>query len=62
MKPRRWIFALLVVGLLGYEAYALVTPGGTDTISEIIWYLSKRPLIPFVLGFLMGHFFWQRTR
>lgn len=62
MKPRTWVFWVLCAALLAYEFYALATPGADDTISEIVWGLSSRPLIPFVLGFLMGHFFWQRTR
>lgn len=45
--------------LLLYEGYALwnKTPG--DTLSEAIWRLSRRPFLPFVVGVLCGHFFWQ---
>lgn len=57
----RWIFGTLVAGLLIYEGITLFNSKPGDTISEIIWDLSTRPFIPFVLGFLMGHFFWPRT-
>lgn len=56
-----WVFAGLCVALLVYEAFALGTRAPGDTISEIVWRLSQRPLIPFVFGMLMGHFFWQKV-
>lgn len=54
-----WVFAALCLGLLVYEGVALYSKRDGDTISEMTWYLSKRPLVPFAMGFLMGHFFWQ---
>ena len=45
--------------LLIYEFYALETAQSGDTISELIWKMSKRPLVPFSLGMLAGHFVWQ---
>jgi len=53
------IFWLLVAGLLVYEAITILNQVPGDTISEIVWReTSKRPLIPFIFGLLMGHFFW----
>jgi hypothetical protein len=46
--------------MLIYEFYALATPASGDTISEIFWFLSQWPLVPFAFGVLCGHFFWQR--
>ena len=60
MKAPEWIFWALVAGLFIFEAWALRSPAQGDTISEIIWRLSNRPLIPFALGFLMGHFFFVK--
>ena len=54
------IFAILVAGLFIYEAIALFNSKSGDTISEIFWHLSQRPLVPFLFGLLCGHFFWQR--
>ena len=55
-----WVFLALCVGLLVYEGVAVYTKRDGDTISEIVWYLSARPLVPFLFGLLMGHFFWPR--
>lgn len=54
------IFAVLVAALFVYEAIALVNAKPGDTISEIFWHLSRRPLVPFLFGLLCGHFFWQK--
>ncbi len=54
------------LGLLGlfllfvYEGYAIATTASGDTISEVVWRISERPLVPFAFGLLMGHFFWPR--
>lgn len=53
-----WILYAAVLMALFYEAWALVKSG--TTISAMVWALSKKPLFPFAIGFLMGHFFWQR--
>lgn len=48
--------------LLGiYEVWTLVNHTPNDTISETVWKGSKRPLIPFLAGMLMGHWFWTRV-
>ena len=64
MKFPEWIFWALVGALLSYEIFTLICrdryPGAM--ISEIIWRISTyHPLVPFALGLLMGHFFWQRV-
>lgn len=55
------IFWTLVAGLIVYEFVTLYwTAKPDDHITAIIRdRLSKRPLIPFAFGMLMGHFFWQ---
>lgn len=55
MKLLPWIGLLL---LLIYEIYAIKSSKKGDTISEGIWSASKRPIIPFIFGVVMGHFFW----
>lgn len=60
MTPRR-IFGVLVVALLGYEAYTLGNAAPGDTISEIVWDLSDRwQVVTFAFGLLAGHWFWPR--
>ena len=50
-------------GLLGYAEYrAVLDTRKDDTISEQVWDASKATsMVPFVAGFIMGHFFWQRN-
>lgn len=54
---------LLGLGLLAaYEFMALEDDDPGDTLSELVWGLSKRrPLVPFAAGVIMGHFFWQKA-
>lgn len=53
------VFLVLIAALFLYEGVALYRHRG-ETISEIFWRASNRPLIPFAMGFLMGHlFFWK---
>ena len=53
-----WVSAIAVLGL--YEVYALAT--GRITLSRTVWNLDRSqygPLVPFLTGMLMGHFFWS---
>ena len=54
------VFTGLIIALFIYEAVALINKAPGDTISEIFWHLSRRPLVPFLFGLLCGHFFWQK--
>lgn len=57
----KWVFIMLVASLFAYEFIALGNKSKGDTISEIVWTVTKDyPLVPFLTGFLCGHFFWQR--
>ena len=62
MILRPWMFGALCLLLLIYEGVALYQDRG-NTISEIIWRLTRyHPLVPFAMGVLMGHFFFQATK
>jgi hypothetical protein len=55
---------LFIVGFIGialaYDAYALYKGGVENTISvRIIRWSKLYPILPFMMGILMGHFFWQ---
>ena len=56
----RYLAYVGVALIVFYEIYAARTATRGDTISEVIWTLSKRPMVPFLFGVLCGHFFWQR--
>lgn len=51
---------MLIVGavlMLLYEGWAAIS-GKAPTISQFVWRGSKNhPIIPFLFGLLMGHFF-----
>ncbi len=55
---------LIIVGAaLAYELWTVLNHTQGDTISESIWKaLYRRPLLAFVLGFLIGHWVWLPQR
>ena len=54
------VFVALVL-LLGWEAWTLANSGAGDTISEIVWNATNAtPLVPFLVGGLMGHWFFPK--
>ena len=59
MKPEIvWLSALVLLGV--YEIYALFT--GEETLSRSVWDAKNSvygAVIPFLAGFLCGHFFWS---
>lgn len=57
MKWIAWTgFALLFL----YEIWAMAYKPG-QTISDAIWWATERtPLVPFALGMMAGHLFWQK--
>ena len=48
-----WAFALVLLYLL-YEGYTLINAAAGDTLSEGVWRLSKRPLVPWLFGVATG--------
>lgn len=58
----KWVFLALIVAMFLYEFVAMSNRAPGDTISEIIWKVTANyPILPFLTGFLCGHFFWQRS-
>ena len=52
------VFIILIVAL--WDFYVLYQGQQQATFSVVIYESSKKwPVIPFVLGFLCGHIFWQ---
>jgi hypothetical protein len=57
----RWAWLFWVVAGLTIEGLAIYEAEG-NTLSETVWLLTKHyPLVAFLAGLLMGHFFWQRV-
>lgn len=49
-----WPWVLLVI--LGFEGWTIFNRTPADTISEIIWQLAERPILPLLSGVAVGHF------
>ena len=49
-----WKVGAFLSLLLIYEAWTLVNSYANDTISEIVWEYSKRPMVPFLGGIAAG--------
>lgn len=62
MKKTYAAWLIAIGGLLAYEGWTVAnnTPG--DTLSEAVWSVASYPLVPLLVGILIGHFFWQRRR
>jgi hypothetical protein len=60
MKWTKMFIGALVVLAFGWEFYALIELDHA-TISEMVWNMSNAtPLVPFLFGGLMGHFFFPK--
>lgn len=58
--PWKWVFTGLLLSLLVYELVALGARAPGATISELVWQAAhRRPIVPFAVGLLCGHFFWR---
>lgn len=44
----------ILVALLAYEAWTILNGYKADTISEAVWALSRRPLVPWLFGLATG--------
>ena len=54
------IFTALAIS---WDMYVYSYGDNADMISSVIWDVSaKHPVVPFLFGFLMGHFFWGKTK
>jgi len=56
--PTMTMSFILITGFIWliYELFVLYT--GKQTLSAGMYELAKRPIIPFLIGILMGHWFW----
>ena len=63
-KDRTGIVVLILLfAALIWEFWTLMNGVPADTISENVWrIIDGRPFIPFLAGFLAGHFFWQEKK
>jgi hypothetical protein len=64
MQSRKITVALLVLaagGLILWDIYATISPGGGDTISEVtLGWARKHPSFGWAFGILCGHLMWPQ--
>ncbi len=65
MRPTKMAVLVFVLGLIGWEAYAIVN-ADVWTISKFVWSVSSDmgvagAPVSFLIGFLMGHWFFPRN-
>ncbi len=54
-----WILIGIAVCLIGWDIYVVFfNKEKNDSISEVIRWWAKRPIVPFAFGVLCGHWFW----
>ena len=57
------ILVTVTVLLIIWDIYAYMAGGAQPTISRVIYETStKHPILPFIFGVLIGHFFWAQDR
>jgi len=54
-----YILLAATIGLAAFDVWAAMNGRKGDTLTEVLRLLSKRPIIPFAFGVLMGHLFWS---
>ena len=55
------VIGAAIVGLAGYDVWAMVHAGASASISDVILQASlRRPAIPFAAGVLCGHLFFSQ--
>ena len=60
MKSAAYAWTTAILGLLGYEGWAMATHH--PLLSDAVWNYSPHFLIiPLFAGILCGHFFWQKN-
>ena len=57
------IIALVIVGLIAYDAYTIIYDGIDTSVSQVIinW-TYEYPIFTFSMGILFGHLMWQMKK
>ena len=62
-KATSLVLGATAILLIGWDIYVAGNRMPGDTISELLLDFSiKHPIIPFILGVLVGHLFWPQKR
>lgn len=60
----KWLVVGVILIIAVFDLVALTVGGSDATISHVVGVEGSfhSPLIPFALGFIMGHLFWPQKR
>ena len=63
-KATKWFMVAIILLVAVYDLVALALAGSGATISHVVGIEGSfdSPLIPFGVGFVMGHLFWPQKR
>jgi len=62
MQTRIFI-GVVIAAIIIFDVYVMVAGGSEATIShELIAWSYQYPVLPFVIGFTMGHLFWRISK
>ncbi len=57
----KWLICIAVFSLLVWTSIAVVWGGAGDSVSAHVRdYCAQYPFLPFLLGFVFGHFLWAQ--
>lgn len=58
-----WALLVVLIGAGFWDIWVLTCTHERRTVSQVVWDLSSRwPILPFMVGLLCGHLFFQRPR
>jgi hypothetical protein len=58
-----YVLIATTTALAMYDLFAVLRAGPHSSISAVLYYVAKEhPIVPFVLGVLLGHVFWPNVR
>ena len=59
----RIFIGVIIFAILIYDVYIAIIGGTGTTVShELIAWSYKYPVLPFAVGFVMGHLFWRMPK
>jgi hypothetical protein len=60
-KTTMWVITILSFVLAAWDVYLTVNKFPGDTISEVMLKVAKdHPILPFIIGVIIGHLFWPQ--
>lgn len=55
-----WVIVVASAALIGWDIYAACSPTQPTISALALVFAHKHPVVPFLLGVVMGHIFWPQ--